>query len=203
MESAIQISERIFYKTSNPIPTNQLETVLSWSPKQEWVEKLEELNGYRYIPIDKIEWLLTRLFTKYSLKITHVVSDDKRCIVAVELSYLIGDTWHIRAGVGCCDVSGQHTSATAFPTAKSIAVRDAAEMIGNIFGANLNRKNPPVPVKQQEEIHSKVIEFSRGLSECNNLQDLEVFFRGYTRYNKEEYFPKIQALYTRKKVELR
>lgn len=203
MESAIQITERIFYETSNAVPADQIERILSWNPKKEWTEKLEELNGYKYLPIDKIEWLLTRLFSKYTLTITHVVSDDKRCIVAVELNYPIGDVWHTRAGVGCCDVSGQHTSATAFPTAKSIAVRDAAEMIGNIFGANLNRKNPPVPVKQQEEIHSRVIEFSRGLKECSSLQDLEVYFRGYARFSNEEYFPKIQALYTRKKVDLR
>jgi hypothetical protein len=197
-----QTLEHAIYEVNEKLNWLQIEKALTLYPKKEWVEKIEELNGYKYLPIDKVEWLLSRLFPNWSADITHVVSDDKKCIVAVSINYKIGDTTYKRPGVGCCDVSGQHTSATAFPTAKSIAVRDAAEMIGNIFGANLNRKNVPVPVKEKPQLDEKVLGFANMIADCTSVRLLDSYFKGFEMYKDEPYYGQIKALYIKKKTQL-
>lgn len=194
--------EGIFYNTSNEIPEHSKEQILSWQPKAEWIETLKEANNYKYLPIDKIEWLLSRLFKKVDIEITHIISDGKRCIVGVNLIYEHNGWMQKKAGVGCVDESSFNSSATAFPIAKSIAIRDAAELIGNIFGGNLNRKSPPVPVKAKAEIDIKVIEFSKGLANCHTFEKLEAHYRSYHLFKNEPYFKQIKALYLRTKNDL-
>lgn len=195
--------EHLLYESRNPLAESDIREVLDSSPKKEWVDKIEELNGYRYLPIDKVEWLLSRLFDDWSAEITHIISSEKKCIVGVSISYTIGTTKYKRPGVGSCDIGGQFTSSsTAFPAAKSIAIRDAAEMIGNIFGANLNRKNVPVPVKEKPEINEKVLEFAKGIPNCTDMSDLEIHFSSYKRYQNEPFYGQIKALYIKKKTEL-
>lgn len=194
--------EKTLYESQEKLSESQIRRILVLPPRKEWVDKIEELNGYRYLPIDKVEWLLFRLFENWNLDITHIISSDKKCIVGVSISYKVGRSAYKKAGVGSCDIGSQFTSAsTAFPAAKSIAIRDAAEMIGNVFGANLNRKNVPVPEKEKPvvTIHEKVLEFTSKLKYCATDEALVNLFKEYEKYAKEPYFGQIKALYLSKR----
>jgi len=143
-------------------------TLLNNEPKKEWVKehpyiKQEvERNGtkvkvpYKYLPIDKIEFLLQKIFKKYRIEILREGTSFNGVYVVVRVHYEhpITGEMEFHDGIGASQLqTAKGTSPSdlininngalsmAYPMAKTIAIKDACDHFGNLFGANLNRKD--------------------------------------------------------------
>jgi hypothetical protein len=123
-----------------------LNLLLNADPKPSWV-KSRIINGkeFKYLPIDKVEFLLRKLFGQFRIKVLSVSEIHGGVQVTVRVYYLLPPnedkerTWAFQDGVGAVTLSSQYELEPAVPLAKTFAIKDACDHIGNIFGANLNR----------------------------------------------------------------
>ena len=137
---------------------DQLITFLNQEPPAAWVKTHPYIAGHKYLPIEKVEFMLKRFFKKYSIKVleSKQLLNSISCTVTVKYLDPVDNEWVEHDGVGACelqtakdtgplklDASNINKGAVpmALGIAKSIAVKDACDHIGNIFGSNLNRKD--------------------------------------------------------------
>lgn len=137
----------------------KLNVLLNQTPPDSWIKEhpsSTENKKIYYIPIDKIEYMLTRIFIDWYVEIREVKLIANSVAVTVRLHYKdpITSQWKFNDGVGAqklqvdkgakaADLSAlkQNALELALPSAKSYAIKDAAEMIGKLFGKDLNRKD--------------------------------------------------------------
>lgn len=148
--------------------TEGLNTLLSTPPPAEWVKEHPYIKGYRYLPIDKVEYLLRRIFKQYKIEIRKTGMLMNAVEVTVRVHYLDPATGKMRYhdGVGAqelqteaktgplkMDMSNVNKGAVmmALPIAKSVAIKDACDHFGKLFGCDLNRKDT-LAFKPDEEI---------------------------------------------------
>jgi len=109
---------------------------------------------YRYLPIEKVELLLTRIFQVWSVEILREGTMFNSVYCAVRVYYrdpITGEMMH-QDGIGATDVqtkAGKPASDLSaivagaiqkgLPAAKTYAVKDACDQIGKLFGKDLNR----------------------------------------------------------------
>lgn len=145
---------------------DQLNFLLSRNPPKDWIAKHNfikkeiVINGqkqkvpYEYLPIDKVEHLLRKIFKEYKIEITGQGSSFNGVWVTVRVHFKspINGEWYFHDGIGASQLQTKSGTSPAdlqninngaismaFPLAKTLAVKDACDMFGNIFGANLNR----------------------------------------------------------------
>lgn len=133
---------------------NELNKLLNHPPANEWLKKHPFAKNVKYIPIGRIEALLTVLFIRWHVEIRQVQVIANSVVVTVRLYYqdVLSNAELWQDGVGAAPIqtdSGSgamdwnHTKSDAVmkavPAAESYAVKDAAEKIGKIFGKDLNR----------------------------------------------------------------
>ncbi|MCT3817109.1 hypothetical protein HZQ56_14235 [Elizabethkingia anophelis] len=145
---------------------DQLNFLLSKNPPSKWIakhpfiKKEVVVNGskqkvpYEYLPIDKVEHLLRKIFKEYKIEITGQGTAFNGVWVTVRVHFKspINGEWYFHDGVGASQLQTKSGTSPAdlqninngaismaFPLAKTLAVKDACDMFGNIFGANLNR----------------------------------------------------------------
>lgn len=131
-------------------------TLMNQQPKAEWVKTHPFIKGYRYLPIERIEYLLKTIFKRYRIEITGQGQSFNGVWVTVRIHYLhpITGEWDFHDGIGASQLqTAKGTSpadlgninngalSMAFPMAKTIAIKDAADHFGRLFGADLNRKD--------------------------------------------------------------
>jgi len=136
--------------------SEQLNLLLNQQPKQEWVKDHPYIKGYKYLPIDKVEFMLRRIFKQYRIEITGQGVAFNGVWVTVRVHYLnpVTGEFDYHDGIGAAQLqTKQGTSpadlininngaiSMAFPIAKTIAIKDACDHFGSLFGANLNRKD--------------------------------------------------------------
>lgn len=135
---------------------DKLNLLLSQEPKKEWVKEHPFIQGYRYLPIDKIEYLLKRIFKEYKIEITGQGIAFNGVWVTVRLHYLnpTNGVWSYHDGIGAMQLQTKKGTSPsdlininngaismAFPIAKTMAIKDASDMFGKLFGSDLNRKD--------------------------------------------------------------
>ena len=135
---------------------DQLNLLLSQPTPEKWVKEHPFAKGVKYVPIDKVEYMLTRIFQRWHVEVREYKQLFNSITCHIRLHYLnpVNGEWEYQDGVGATAVqldAGSNGSdiskikhdavMKALPAAKSYAVKDAAECIGSIFGANLNRKD--------------------------------------------------------------
>ena len=168
---------------------DKLNVLLNQQPPKSWVKKhpiikTEVINEkgqkvkvpYEYLPIDKTEYLLRKIFKSYKIEVMGVQQLFNAVQVTVRVWYkdLISGEWMFHDGVGAYQLQTEKgTSASdmanikhgavmmATPLAKTLAIKDACDMFGNLFGANLNRqgvKNIVVDssLKSNEELYNEL-----------------------------------------------
>lgn len=129
--------------------------LLNHNPPSKWVKE-HPYAGVPYIPIDKVEYLLTKIFRKWWVEIKNVQLIANSVAVTVRLFYtnpITGKTeWQdgigaqplqTDKGAGATDFNAVKSNAVqlALPSAESYAIKDAAEKLGKIFGKDINRKD--------------------------------------------------------------
>jgi hypothetical protein len=135
---------------------DQLNLLLNTQPPTKWVKSHPFIKGYLYLPIDKIELLLKKIFKEYKIEITGQGTAFNGVWVTVRVHYLhpVTGEWSYHDGIGAAQLqTAKGTSPSdlininngalsmAFPIAKTVAIKDACDMFGNLFGSNLNRKD--------------------------------------------------------------
>jgi hypothetical protein len=131
-----------------------LNTILSTQPPKDWVK---ENNGIKYIPIERIENLLRTLFGYFEIKVNGFSLVANSVCVHVTLKVrdpLIEGGFISQDGLGAMPLqTDKGASATDFskiknnavqlalPAAESYAIKDAAEKLGELFGASIGRKD--------------------------------------------------------------
>jgi hypothetical protein len=121
---------------------------------QSWVKVNKFANNSKYLPIDKVEWLLRKIFKAFRIEITGQGVAFNGVWVSVRLHYLhpVTNKWEFHDGIGASEMQtakgtspadlvniNKNALSMAFPVAKSYAIKDASHHFGNVFGANLNR----------------------------------------------------------------
>ena len=135
---------------------DQLNLLLNQEPPAKWIKEHPFIKGHKYIPIDKVELMLKRIFKRYRIEITGQGIAFNGVWVTVRLHYQnpIDGAWDYHDGIGAMQLqtkAGTSPSdlininngavSMAFPIAKTLAIKDAADMFGKVFGADLNRKD--------------------------------------------------------------
>lgn len=139
-----------------PFKNEQLNTLLNQEPNAKWIKEHPFIKNHKYIPIDKIEFMLRKIFKRYRIEITGQGTAFNGVWVTCRVHYLNPVTgemdWH--DGIGAqqlqtkkdtspADLANINNGAIsmAFPIAKTIAIKDACDHFGTLFGANINRKD--------------------------------------------------------------
>ena len=135
---------------------DQLQYLLNQDPKPDWVKTHPFLKTYKYLPIDKIEYLLKRIFKAYKIEVTGQGQSFNGVWVTVRVHYQnpISGEWLFYDGIGASQLQTKQGSSPAdlgninngaitmaFPIAKTLAVKDACDHFGRLFGSDLNRKD--------------------------------------------------------------
>lgn len=163
MSKEISISEQkmptmieLYENPELQLKQDQLQHYLNQPPPAKWVKLHPYISGYHYLPIDKIEYLLKKIYKKYKVEILREGTAFNGVYVVIRLHYrdLITGEMDFQDGIGAIQLqTAKGTSpadlvninngalSMAFPLAETIAIKDAADKLGDIFGANLNRKD--------------------------------------------------------------
>ncbi len=131
-------------------------TLMNQQPKADWVKVHPFIKGYKYLPIERIEFLLKTIFKSYRIEVLREGTSFNGVYVVVRVHYLhpLTGVWEFHDGIGAsqlqtakgtspADLNNINNGALsmAFPMAKTIAIKDACDHFGNLFGADLNRKD--------------------------------------------------------------
>jgi len=131
-------------------------TLMNQEPNKVWVKEHPFIRGYKYLPIERIEYLLKNIFKNYRIEITGQGQSFNGVWVTVRVHYVhpITGEWSFHDGIGAsqlqtakgtspADLNNINNGALsmAFPMAKTIAIKDACDHFGRLFGADLNRKD--------------------------------------------------------------
>lgn len=133
-------------------------TLVNTNPPATWVKDHPFVRGYKYLPIDKIEYLLQKIFKTYKIEVlkTGMLMNAVEVTVRVHYLHPVTGEMMFHDGVGAQELQTQKDSGSlkmdmsnvnkgavtmALPIAKTVAVKDACDHLGAIFGANLNRKD--------------------------------------------------------------
>ena len=152
--------------------TDQLNLLLNQPPKKEWVKDHPFAKNVKYLPIDKVEFMLTKIFGEWRVEILSEGQMFNSVYVKVRLHYKrpTDGEWSFHDGLGAVGVQTdkgasasdlnaikQDAIMKALPAAESYAVKDAAEKLGVLFGKDLNRKETMAYEASFTEVNEKML----------------------------------------------
>jgi hypothetical protein len=163
MSKEIQLSDRklptiqeLYSDPAEMVKTDEYLSCLNQQPPESWVKVHPFVKNYKYLPIDKIEYLLKRIFKRYRIEVLREGSSFNGVFVVVRVHYLhpITGEWDFHDGIGAAQLqtaSGKSAAdlaninngalSMAFPIAKTVAIKDACHNFGTTFGSDLNRRD--------------------------------------------------------------
>ena len=133
---------------------NDLNRLLNYPPPAAWLKTHPSSKNVKYIPIERIEYLLTKLFIRWNVEIKQVMTIANSVVVTIRLYYqdVTSDEMLWQDGIGASPIQTEKGAGAmdwqkvkhdavmkAAPAAESYAIKDAAEKIGKIFGKDMNR----------------------------------------------------------------
>lgn len=136
----------------------QLNLLLNKPPNPKWIKEHPFIPGYKYLPIDKIEFMLGYIFKQFRIEVlkTGMLLNAVECQVRVWYLSPATGKMEYHDGVGAQEIQTTKDSGTlkldmsninrgavtmALPIAKTLAVKDACDHFGKVFGRDLNRKD--------------------------------------------------------------
>jgi hypothetical protein len=147
--------QELITETEDTIKQNALMVILNQQPPAAWLSEHPMIRGYKYIPIERVEWLLSRIFGKWWVEIKETAILANSVVVTVRLwviNPLTGEH-QFQDGIGAAPVQTDKGAGAsdwnavksdgvqkAAPSAESYAIKDAAEKFGKIFGKDVSRK---------------------------------------------------------------
>jgi len=187
--------QELYAEPGQALKTDHLAVILNQQPPANWIKTHPFIKGYNYLPIDKIEFLLKRIFKRYRIEILREGTSFNGVYVVVRVHYLhpVTNEWDFHDGIGAVQLqTAKGTSpadlininngalSMAYPIAKTIAIKDACDHFGTTFGSDLNRKDTiqysadaklaDVAKSKEEERLEKLIEKAKDLSTLESLK---------------------------------
>lgn len=151
-------------------------------PPKSWLKPIEgQLNkkGEQVmdLPIEKVEFLLSYIYTWWELEIKEVKQIFKESIsVTVRINYfdLTGDRRYVD-GIGAVHIPIEMDVQKMIPKASALATKNAAKKLGKIFGRDVNRDVYEVKENKEKKpaiFYSlkKAIEQAKGHAELEDLK---------------------------------
>jgi len=172
-EKQLPVIQELYANPALALAQDQVSVILNQPPPQNWIKKHPYIDNYLYLPIDKTEFLLRKLFKKSRIEILREGTAFNGVYVVVRVWYqdIISGEMEYHDGIGSIHLQVKKGSSPAdlaninngalsmaFGTAKSIAIKDACDHLGKIFGADLNRKDTigfSFDTKLEEVAHTK------------------------------------------------
>lgn len=145
-----------------------LAVLLNAEPPPQWV-KIHPMTKMKYIPVERVEYLLTRIYGKWRLEVksSGILANSVQVIARLHYIDPITGEWDWQDGVGASPLQTEKGAGAidfnliksaavqmAAPSAESYALKDAAEKLGKIFGKDLNRKDE-INYQDLNEINNK------------------------------------------------
>lgn len=185
--------QELVNETEDSLKSNAFIVLCNQEPPNDWLVNHPMISGYRYLPIERVEYLLTRIFGSWKVEIKDCQVIANSTVVTVRLHVknpVTGlDEWQdgigaspiqTDKGAGAMDwnfakADGVQKSA---PSAESYAIKDAAEKFGKIFGKDVSRKNQ---INYSGLLKSTKPTFTKELFEkaFENLASIEDIRNGY------------------------
>lgn len=195
-EKKLPTIQELYDNTDLAIKQDSFMVFLNQDPPQSWVKKNPYAGNSLYIPVEKVEWLLRRLFKNPRFEIRQQGVMFNSCYTTVRIHYFdpVLNDWTFQDGTGASQIQttkgsspaelqniGQGAVEKALPDSYSQAIKNAAKKIGRIFGADLNRDSP-MPYTQDEKLQNvkrekeierlrKLIAAATELDELESLRD--------------------------------
>jgi hypothetical protein len=158
---------------------------------------------YEYLAIDKVEYLLRRIFKRHRIEITGQGVSFNGVFVTVRVHVLnpLNNEWDFHDGIGAIQLQVKAGSSPAnlndinngalsmaYPLAKTLAVKDACDHFGNLFGANLNRRDimPNTLDKKLESPTEEVKRFEEFIASINSLEEVKVAYDNLENFSSSE-----------------
>lgn len=141
--------------TEESLKQNALTVLLNQNPPPQWLVTHPMIRDYKYIPIERVEYLLTRIFGNWNVEIraTQIVANSVVVTVRIHVINPVSGESMWQDGIGAAPIqTDKGAGATdwnavktdgvqkAAPSAESYAIKDAAEKFGKIFGRDVSRK---------------------------------------------------------------
>jgi len=131
--------------------------ILNSEPSPSWIKEHPFVKNLKYLPIERVEYLLTAIFSRWEVEIKEVKLIANSIVTIVRLKVqnpLDATDWIIQEWVGAMPIQiakwswaiefdKMSTNAIQIwaPASESFAIKDAAEKLWKIFGKDLNRKD--------------------------------------------------------------
>lgn len=153
---AIPTLSELVSESESDLKQNALMVILNQPPPAEWLKEHPMISGYKYLPIQRVEYLLTRIFGKWWVEVRQiqVVANSVVCTVRLYVVNPITKETEWNDGIGAAPIQTDKNAGAmdwnhaksdgvmkAAPAAESYAVKDAAEKFGKLFGKDLSRKD--------------------------------------------------------------
>ncbi len=153
--SKIPTLQELVSDTEMSLKQNALMVICNQFPPKDWVKE-HPMNKIPYLPIERVEYLLSRIFGKWWVEIKDSKVLANSVVVTVRLFVVNPITREIEfqdgiganpiqtdSGKGAMDWNYAKNNGVqlAAPAAETYAIKDAAEKFGKLFGKDLTRKD--------------------------------------------------------------
>lgn len=206
----------LFLDKETAVKNDQLVTLLNQEPNAKWIKVHPFIKGWQYIPIDKIEYMLRKIFKKYKIEILREGTAFNGVYVVVRVWYLnpISNEMEYHDGLGAAQLQTKQGSSPAdlgninngalsmaFPIAETYAIKDACDKFGKLFGSDLNRKDImsygfdtklSVTETNESKERNRIVEHIKNsksisqLEKCKSHVDPEIDFELFSAYIDKE-----------------
>ena len=154
---------------------DEFNSLINQPPPAKWVKTNPYANNSKYLPIDKVEFLLRKIFKDVDIEVLRESVMFNAVTVTVRIHYThpvtgkrgfkdgVGASQiQVKKGTSPADMANINNNAVemALPKAKSQAIKDACDTLGRIFGSDLNRKDIIVETID-ENLQNKKFEIER------------------------------------------
>lgn len=189
---------------------DQFKLLLNKSPKDAWLKVNKFASNAKYLPIDKVEYLMDVIFQDWRVEVLNVMPLFNSVAVTVRLHLLnpVTGEWTYFDGVGAKDmqVDAQQPASNmqaikgnavmlGLPIAKSMAIKDAAHHIGKLFGRDVNRKDTEEYRQTYAEPNHEADRMAALIKNAQTVDELELLQEDAATFNQ-------MALFNQRKSEL-
>jgi len=206
--------------------SDEFNFLLNQEPPAKWVKEHPYIRNHKYLPIDKVEYLLRKIFKRHKIEILREGQSFNGVYVVARVHYFnpVTDSWDYHDGIGAINLQLRKQTeeekkdnikvdfntininngalSMAFPLAKTLAIKDACDMFGKLFGADLNRRDSlpasiDVKKKKQNPSDERVLillndikcqddlDYVKGLKEAQSEEFLSIIKEKQKQLNKK------------------
>jgi hypothetical protein len=188
VEYAVPTMEDLTKDIESAWKDDAFKALLNQPPPEKWVKVNKYANKSLYLPIDKVEYLLDKIFRRWRVEVLNVGHAFNGVHVTIRLHYLnpVNGEWEFQDGVGAdemqvksgtspADLANINKSALAMsiPKAKTEAIKDASHHIGRIFGRDLNRDDVKEYVQSKPIVSSMQKRYLELMSTAGSVEELK------------------------------